>query len=50
VDSVTDQRSAGWACWRGDAASLGGWIFVTQISLTTLQATGMGSRAAALME
>ena len=42
VDSVADQRSAGWACWRGNAASLGGWTFVTRISLTTLQATGMG--------
>jgi len=37
-----DQRSAGWACWRGNAAGLGGWTFVTRISLTTLQATGMG--------
>lgn len=42
ADSVTDQRSAGWACWRGNAAGLGGWTFVTRISLTTLQATGMG--------
>ncbi len=33
---------AGWACWRGNAAGLGGWTFVTRISLTTLQATGMG--------
>lgn len=29
-------------CWRGNAAGLGGWTFVTRISLTTLQATGMG--------
>jgi len=42
VDSVADQRSAGWACWRGNAAGLGCWTFVTRISLTTLQATGMG--------
>jgi hypothetical protein len=42
VDSVADQRSAGWACWRGSAAGLGGWTFVTRISLTTLQATVMG--------
>lgn len=42
VDSVADQRSAGWACWRGNAAGLGGWTFVTRISLTTLQATGIG--------
>ncbi|CUA98992.1 DUF2793 domain-containing protein [Pannonibacter indicus] len=41
VDSVADQRSAGWACWRGNAAGLGGWTFVTRLSLTTLQATGM---------
>ncbi|NHB78591.1 hypothetical protein G8O29_18090 [Rhodobacter sp. M37P] len=38
VDSVADQRSAGWACWRGNAAGLGGWTFATRISLTTLQA------------
>ena len=42
VDSVAEQRSAGWACWRGNAAGLGGWTIVTRISLTTLQATGMG--------
>jgi len=42
VDSAADQRSAGWACWRGNAAGLGGWTFVTRVSLTTLQATGMG--------
>ena len=42
VDSVADQRSAGCACWRGNAAGLGGWTFVTRISLTTLQVTGMG--------
>ncbi len=42
VDSAADQRSAGWACWRGNAAGLGGWTFVARISLTTLQATGMG--------
>jgi len=41
VDSVAEQRSAGWACWRGNAAGLGGWTFVTRLSLTTLQATGM---------
>ncbi len=42
VDSAAEQRSAGWACWRGNAAGLGGWTFVTRISLTTLQAAGMG--------
>ena len=42
VDSAAEQRSSGWACWRGNAAGLGGWTFVTRISLTTLQATGMG--------
>lgn len=42
LDSVAEQRSAGWACWRGNAAGLGGWTFVTRLSLTTLQATGMG--------
>ena len=42
ADSAADQRSACWACWRGNAAGLGGWTFVTRISLTTLKATGMG--------
>lgn len=42
VDSAADQRANIWACWRGNAAGLGGWTFVTRISLTTLQATGMG--------
>jgi hypothetical protein len=42
MDSVADQRSNQWACWRGNAAGLGGWTFVTRISLATLQATGMG--------
>ena len=42
VDSATEQRSAGWACWLGNVAALGGWTFVTRISLTTLQATGTG--------
>ena len=42
ADSAAEQRSAGWACWRGNAAGLGGWTFVTRISLATLQATGMG--------
>jgi flagellin-like hook-associated protein FlgL len=42
VDAAADQRSSGWACWRGNAAGLGGWTFVTRISLATLQATGMG--------
>ena len=42
ADLAAEQRSAGWACWRGNAAGLGGWTFVTRISLTTLQATGMG--------
>ena len=42
VDSAAEQRSAGWACWRGNAAGLGGWTFVTRVPLTTLQATGMG--------
>jgi len=42
VDSAAEQRSAGRACWRGNAAGLGGWTFVARISLGTLQATGMG--------
>ena len=42
ADSAAEQRSTGWACWRGNAAGLGGWTFVARISLATLQATGMG--------
>jgi hypothetical protein len=42
VDSAADQRSAGWACWRGNTAGSGGWTCGTRISLTMLQATGMG--------
>ncbi len=42
VDSVCDQRSAVTTCWRGNTAGLGGFTFVARISLTTLQATGMG--------
>ena len=42
VDSAAEQRSAGCACWHGNAAGLGGWTFFTRISLTTLQATGIG--------
>lgn len=41
ADAAAEQRSAGWACWRGNAAGLGGWTFVTRLSLATLQATGM---------
>ena len=41
VDSAADQRSGVFTCWRGNAAGLGGWTFVTRISLSTLQATGM---------
>ena len=42
VDSASDQRSGVFTCWRGNAAGLGGWTFVTRLSLATLQATGMG--------
>jgi len=42
ASAAAEQRSAGWACWRGNAAGLGGWTFVARISLATLQATGMG--------
>jgi hypothetical protein len=41
ADSASDQRSGVFTCWRGNAAGLGGWTFVTRISLSTLQATGM---------
>jgi hypothetical protein len=39
ADSASGQRR--FTCWRGDVAGLGGWTFVTRISLATLQATGM---------
>ncbi|MFN4098863.1 MAG: DUF2793 domain-containing protein [Pararhodobacter sp.] len=42
ADAVADERSAGWVCWRGNAEGLGGWSYVNRLSLTTLQATGMG--------
>lgn len=42
VDAVAEERSAGWVCWRGNAAGLGGWSYVNRLSLTTLQPTGMG--------
>ncbi len=42
VDAASDQRSAGWACWRGNAPALGGWTFETRISLVMLQCTDMG--------
>lgn len=42
ADSAAEQRSGVFTCWRGNAAGLGGWTFVTRISLATLQVTGMG--------
>lgn len=42
ADAVADERSAGWVCWRGNADGLGGWSYVNRLSMTTLQATGMG--------
>lgn len=42
VDAAAEERSAGWVCWRGNADGLGGWSYVNRLSLTTLQATGMG--------
>ncbi len=42
VDAVAEQRSAGWACWRGNADGLGRLDLRHRLSLTTLQATGMG--------
>jgi hypothetical protein len=33
ADSVADQRSAGWACWRGNAAGLGGWTLMAFFGL-----------------
>ena len=42
ASAVAEERSAGWVCWRGNADGLGGWNYVNRLSLTTLQATGMG--------
>lgn len=42
ANSVADQRSALTACWRGNAAGLGGFTLITRISMTTLQPTGIG--------
>jgi len=42
ANAATEERSAGWVCWRGNADGLGGWNYVNRLSLTTLQATGMG--------
>jgi hypothetical protein len=42
ADSAAEQRTGSWACWRGNAAGLGGWTFVTRIALSALQPTGMG--------
>ncbi len=42
ASAVAEERSAGWVCWRGNADGLGGWNYVDRLSLTTVQATGMG--------
>lgn len=42
ADAATEERSAGWVCWRGNADGLGGFTYVNRLSLTTLQPTGMG--------
>lgn len=40
--AAAEDRSTGWVCWRGNAAGFGGFTYVNRLSLTTLQATGMG--------
>ncbi len=40
--SASDERSAGWVCWRGNGAGLGGWTYVNRMSTVTLQPTGSG--------
>ena len=42
ANAASEERSAGWVCWRGNADGLGGWNYVNRLSLTTVQATGMG--------
>lgn len=41
INSASDQRASANACWRGNAAGLGGWTYTNRLALTTLQATGM---------
>jgi hypothetical protein len=38
ANSVADERSASTACWRGNAAGLGGWIYTNRISIVALPA------------
>lgn len=40
--SAAEERSAGWVCWRGNAAGLGGFSYVNRLSLVTLQSAGTG--------
>jgi hypothetical protein len=52
ANAVADERSASTACWRGNAAGLGGWIYTNRISIVTLQAAakaffGLSSSTAA---
>ena len=42
ASAAAEDRSTSWVCWRGNAAGLGGFTYVNRLSLTTLQATGMG--------
>ena len=42
ADAAAEERSAGWVCWRGNEDGLGGFTYVNQLSLVTLQTTGMG--------
>lgn len=42
ANASAEDRSPSWVCWRGNAAGLGGFTYVNRLSLTTLQATGMG--------
>ena len=40
--SATEERAAGWVCWRGTAEGLGGWSYVNRLSMASLQATSVG--------
>ena len=42
VDSVADLRSPNFICFRGAAAGLGGFTYISRFSLQALQVTGMG--------
>lgn len=41
ANSVSDERGGSNQCWRGNAAGLGGWTYVSRVALVTLQASSV---------